>query len=70
MTDLDVAVQERAKRPDGGTTLVEAIRRQHDQIALALPRHIDPERFTRLALTEVRRNPALLASSKIRFWGP
>lgn len=37
------------------------------QMALALPRHITPERLARVALTEVRKNPALARCDQKSF---
>jgi recombination protein RecT len=39
------------------------------QIALALPRHMTPDRMARIALTEVRKNPKLLQADKLSFAG-
>lgn len=39
------------------------------QIALALPRHMTPERLARVALTEVRRVPALAKCDQASFLG-
>ena len=39
------------------------------QLALALPRHLNAERFARVAITEVRRNPDLLACDAASFMG-
>ncbi len=39
------------------------------QLAMALPRHLNAERFARVALTEVRRNPDLLACDPASFMG-
>lgn len=40
-----------------------------DQIALALPKHVDPERMLRIILTSVRRTPALLKCSRESVFG-
>jgi recombination protein RecT len=39
------------------------------QIALALPRHVTADRLARVALTEVRRNPALAKCDQMSFLG-
>lgn len=43
----------------GQKTIWQLIESQKDQIARALPRHLDADRLTRIALTEVRRTPKL-----------
>lgn len=64
MTATDVG-QQLAERRAAGTpdrpepTVFDLIRRQRDQIARALPRALDPDRFLRVVLTEVRRTPRL-----------
>jgi recombination protein RecT len=45
-----------AKEPK---TFMELIEVMKPEIARALPRHINPERMTRIAITEYRRNPKL-----------
>jgi len=39
------------------------------QMALALPRHVTADRLARVALTEVRRNPALARCDQMSFLG-
>jgi recombination protein RecT len=39
------------------------------QMALALPRHVTADRLARVALTEVRRNPALAKCDQMSFLG-
>jgi len=45
---------------DPANTLAALLARQSKQIERALPRHMDTDRFTRIALTTIRTNPALL----------
>jgi recombination protein RecT len=42
-------------------TVADRIQGQRDEIARALPRHIDADRFTRIVLTQVRKTPKLAA---------
>ncbi len=39
------------------------------QMALALPKHLTPDRFTRIALTEIRKNPELAKCDQASFLG-
>lgn len=39
------------------------------QIALALPRHMTPDRMARIALTEIRKNPELMHCDPLSFAG-
>lgn len=52
------AVQQRV--PSQYQTIQELFKRMEPEIAKALPKHITVERLTRVALTEVRKNPKLL----------
>ena len=40
-------------------TVFDLIQSSKDQFAMALPKHISTDRFTRVALTAVRQNPKL-----------
>lgn len=40
-------------------TVVQLVNRMGPEIQRALPKHLDGERVARLALTEIRKNPAL-----------
>lgn len=40
-----------------------------DQIALALPKHMNPERMSRIALTIIRKNPKLLDCNPVSLFG-
>lgn len=55
-TDLARTDAAPAEKP---MSIGEKIERQKAEIARALPNHISPERFTRIALTQVRANPKL-----------
>lgn len=49
---------------------VGALLLQHkDQIAAALPKHVDPDRMARIALTELRKTPALQKCDPYSFMG-
>jgi recombination protein RecT len=52
-----------------GSTIYDRISHQRDEIARALPRHMDADRFTRIVLTQVRRTPKLLACSQASLLG-
>lgn len=39
------------------------------QIEMALPRHIDPDRFVRAAITEIRKNPELMKCERLSLMG-
>lgn len=69
---LTQQLAERAQAParrGGGTTIRDLLDRQKSQIALALPAHIGVERFHRIALTELRRNPKLAACNPMSLLG-
>lgn len=50
-------------------TLASLLRRQEQAIAAALPRHITPERFARVALTALRSTPKLDQCTPTSFLG-
>lgn len=52
-----------------GNNIFEVITSQQEQFAKALPKHINSERFTRIALTTLRQNPALMECSKASLLG-
>lgn len=54
------------KRPP---TLADIIEQQRPQLARALPRHLDADRFARIVLTECRRNPGLLQCTPASMLG-
>jgi recombination protein RecT len=61
---------QRQASPEAGT--IEALLRSPqiaEQIKLALPRHFDPDRLLRIALTEIRRNPKLGECSQASLLG-
>lgn len=70
-TDLTQQLATRAAAPPAkrGTTVADLIEQQKPQIALALPHHLDTERFARIALTELRRNPRLAACNPVSLLG-
>lgn len=57
MTKSTSAIQPRAESNSVGALLAKA--EVKEQIKLALPAHMTPDRLLRIALTEVRRNPKL-----------
>lgn len=60
--------KEEKKKP---TTLLGMLidQEMQDQFAIALPKALTPERFTRIVLTECRKNPALVKTTKESFFG-
>jgi recombination protein RecT len=62
-TDLEAASQPRTKQAQALDHYVAEIRRSEPQFALALPAHVTPERFTRVAVTVLRNDPKLQACS-------
>jgi recombination protein RecT len=42
-------------------TVFDLLKQQQSEIERALPRHMDADRFARIAMTQLRRTPALLA---------
>ncbi len=50
-------------------TLQDLLKRMQGEIQKALPKHMDADRFARIAFTEVRRNPKLLECSQRSFLG-
>lgn len=49
-----------SKTKEKETNIVSLIKQSEKQFALALPKHFGSERFTRIALTEVRKNSKLM----------
>lgn len=54
------------KKPTGVPALLEQLK---PQIAAALPKHVDPSRLARIALTEFRKTPALQKCNPHSFLG-
>lgn len=63
MTTKDVATQ-----PDQ-PTLAQLIERQKPEIARALPRHMNPDRMARIAVTVLRQTPQLARCNPASFLG-
>lgn len=55
-----------SKKPQ---TIQEFLKAYKGQIVAALPRHLDADRMTRIALTEIRRNPKLLECDTVSLFG-
>jgi recombination protein RecT len=62
-TDSTAIVQERA------TMFGDLLQKHQKQLAAALPRHIPAERFARIVLTTLRRNPRLMECSAQSVFG-
>jgi recombination protein RecT len=56
----DSAAVEAAARPSVATVVRQAIEAQSSAFRAVLPRHVDPERFSRLTLTAVKASPELM----------
>jgi len=56
-------------RQDKYKTLQDLLKRMQPEIEKALPKHLNAERFARMALTEVRRIPKLLECTQASFLG-
>lgn len=52
-----------------GRTVADLLEMQKTEIARALPRHFSADRFARIALTECRRNPRLMACTPASLLG-
>lgn len=69
--DLGMAIQQKANGNGNGgvpaaspaATVAAYLKKMESEIARALPKHITPERMTRIALTTIRTNPQLLQCS-------
>lgn len=48
------------KRAEALTTIRDLVSQSQDEFRRALPRHLDPDRFLRIALTAIRQTPKLL----------
>jgi recombination protein RecT len=64
-----LALQTQSNQTQALTTLSELLNRYKEQIAMALPRHLTPERMIRVALTAVGRNPTLQKCSPATIAG-
>lgn len=64
-----VALQTQSGQTQALTNLSELLTRYKEQIAMALPRHLTPERMIRVALTAVGRNPTLQKCSPATIAG-
>lgn len=58
-----------AERDPKKKAVLDLIYQQKKAIDIALPKHMDAERFTRIVITEVRRNPALLRCNPLSLLG-
>lgn len=71
MPDLKEKLEDRAagEVANRAPTVTDLIERQKGQIARALPKHLNHERFARIVLTECRRNPELLRCTPASLLG-
>ena len=68
MNQQDVAPL-RPKEKNEMTNVAKLLDQQKAQIARALPKHLNPNRMARIALTEVRKNPELAMCCPLSFLG-
>lgn len=66
--DVKNKLAERAQVPAKGqpgpaATIAQYLKKMEPEIKRALPKHLDPDRLARVALTTIRTNPALLECS-------
>jgi recombination protein RecT len=59
-TDAAKDALAKTSTPSAGTTIAQYLEAQKPAILAALPRNVDVDRFTRIVLTTVRKNPKLL----------
>lgn len=64
-----VATRDQRQSPQAGGGIASFIASLLPEIARALPKHLDPDRLARLALTEVRKNPKLANCDPASFAG-
>lgn len=57
------------KKQGGYTTIKHLLEKMAPEIQKALPKHVDPDRIARIALTEVRKTPKLLQCSQASLLG-
>lgn len=60
MSEAQAKVDAIAKRSSGANTIAKLLSDSREQIARALPKHMDADRMTRVALTVIRSNRSLL----------
>lgn len=65
-TDKNGQIQPRARAKDG---LAELLHKMGPEIARALPRHVNPDRMSRIALTALRSTPKLAQCTPESFLG-
>lgn len=63
MTETLTTALERSAQPQEAKTILDLIERQKPELQKVLPVAITPERFARIALTELRHNPKLYECS-------
>jgi recombination protein RecT len=65
-----LAKKEGAKTPNPkSNTIRTLLERMKPELAKVLPKHLEPDRILRIALTEIRRNPKLLDASRESLLG-
>lgn len=57
------------EKPNQGLTIDNLIKNMSNEISKALPKHLTPERFSRIALTCIRLNPSLLKCNQASLIG-
>lgn len=70
MSDDTQTTNALAERPAKPVDVVRgALERMKPQLAMALPKHLTPDRLVRIAMTAVQRTPKLLDCDKTSFYG-
>ncbi len=70
--ELKSVLAQKAKeglKPSPYKTIQDMLMRMSSQIQAALPKHMNVERITRIAMTEIRKNPKLLQASQTSLLG-
>jgi recombination protein RecT len=65
--DVTKAIAEKAADP--AESMVALINKSAKELGRALPAHLNPERITRIAVTEIRKNPKLALCTQESFLG-
>lgn len=67
--DLEAKVESKAIAPTtpAGNTIFDLVKKMGPQIQMALPKHLNSERFVRIALTCLRNNPQLANCNRESF---
>lgn len=62
-------IQPRSETGKQGLTVIDRLEAMGPQLARALPKHMDPDRIVRIALTAMRNNEKLRQCTEVSFFG-